>query len=232
MKIYHGTNERALHRILTEGIQPRPEDSKGVWEDQVSQAGFVYLTDSHALWFASASCPEKDDRPVIIELDFDAIDRKRLYPDEDYIGQESNLWHGGCHVDDPNWPLDIDKQKSRWRDSLRKLGCVAVKGGIEASAIKRYVVLSNNPDSWDDWYPRKLTTSIRWHKTYKRAQKDWLGFMFNEATFYRTIGKDKFLNGDPSCRWMNEQYWSLVELVEEVQSLDRAKDMYSQLVAA
>ena len=140
--LYHGTPRAALRSILRTGIMPRPPEGTGSWPNEMSQVGFLYLTETHALYYALS--PERKYRGdyALLEVSLDDIPEARLFADEDYLQQET--WPRGAHCNDPSWSLDIVWQQHRWLDSLNKLGNVAVVGSIPLAAITRYAILSKD----------------------------------------------------------------------------------------
>jgi len=219
MKLYHGTTEHALASILQNGIVPRPERHPGNWKDETSQPGFVYLTLSHALWYAAVPCKRRN-RPVILEMDIDQIEVDRIHPDEDYLKQEASEWYGGSHVGDPDWSVDVRQQQGLWRASLDKIGNVAVLGAIPVSAIRRYALLSNRRALWQDWYPGKLARNMRYYPDHKALLEETLEFIFDSARSVQGVGKrelrEMYLLIDEDYDFLS---WDLSKLVREVKEL-------------
>ena len=90
-RLYHGTTTHALSRILEEGICPRDKSKSGNYPDMPSASGFIYLTQTHALAYATQTAVKMGGDPVILEVKVEALDLSRIYPDEDYLIQAPHL---------------------------------------------------------------------------------------------------------------------------------------------
>ena len=92
-KLYHGTSESAVKRILKEGLLPRSVSGVGGnWDHTVPSASDrTYLTKGYAPYFA-AMAAEEGERWAIIEIDYTRLamaqyDSTYFLPDEDYVEQ-------------------------------------------------------------------------------------------------------------------------------------------------
>lgn len=94
MKLYHGTSQVSLEKILETGIGPRGK-SKGNWEHTVkSHKDAVYMTTAYPLYFATVA--SGDSRlAAVIEIDTDYLDKTHMAPDEDFLGQVAVRKQGG-----------------------------------------------------------------------------------------------------------------------------------------
>jgi len=135
MKIYHGTAMKFTKEILAEGIQPRSVSKmESNWEDYPSHSGMVYLSTAYPFYFALTHSA-KSRKVVTFEVDLDKLDKRKLYPDEDFISQS-------CR-DVPNheyYRNNLSKYQQFWSDSLAGIGNVAYKGTIKREWITRYCV--------------------------------------------------------------------------------------------
>lgn len=103
MKLYHGTSESSLKRILREGLLPRSMSNvPSNWEHTVDASpDRVYLSLGYAPYFAMSAC-EEGERWAILEIDKDRMVNDAFsnmsaedslsgkgfdyfYPDEDYV---------------------------------------------------------------------------------------------------------------------------------------------------
>ena len=103
MKLYHGTSESSLKRILREGLLPRSMSNvQSNWEHTVEASpDRVYLSMGYAPYFAMSACDEGE-RWAILEIDKDRMVNDafatmsageslsgsgfdHFYPDEDYV---------------------------------------------------------------------------------------------------------------------------------------------------
>src|SRR5262245_7314903 len=109
MKLYHGTAERHLHKILKDGIRPRGAQ-RGNWKHSVeSNPRCVYLTTAYPLHFAGAAVDPnaENDRLTVIEVDTSKLFIGDLLPDEDFLEQATRK----------SGPAPIDKDmkyRTRW----------------------------------------------------------------------------------------------------------------------
>lgn len=173
MKLYHGTNERALDRILTDGaIKPRAMPQVPQTQpENFSSDQHVYLTDTYGHFYALRNADEDTGRAVVIEIDIDDDDLA-LRADEDAIWQ-CHLTHG------IPLPLDVASTASTKQalsklntyldayadleqgvfgrqftaeDSLTCLGTCSVRGFILTNRITRIAFIDQHkarPYSWD-----------------------------------------------------------------------------------
>lgn len=148
MKVYHGTSEKVARLALTKGLLPRSLTNHiGNWKHTVqSSEDKVYLTDIYAPYFANCAT-EDGEKWGIVEINLDLLDRRNLYPDEDFLAQYFRL---------PELPKDIMKRtnwfkeriedyKKYWVQSLTSLGTVAHAGSVPARAITRISIF--DPES-------------------------------------------------------------------------------------
>ena len=169
MKLYHGTSERHLKRILKEGILPRvSSQNEGNWNHTVESAtDRVYLTKGYAPYFANCAA-EENERWVIIEVDKDKLvgmesaflgitqdsihNRvwERFFPDEDYI---ENMLRGNTY----------EKVKSANRVLAEELLERGYPFGAESSLV-RPAWIRDHIDIFAGWAEQSLDTlgNISW----------------------------------------------------------------------
>jgi hypothetical protein len=140
-RLYHGTSERYLASILSNGILPRGQ-RKGNWPDVPSRPNAVYLTTAYPFYFGlSATQEDGPDKAVVIEIDINRLDPKRLEPDEDFIDDCICARTGqSLAVVIPQVRRSFRQFRQFWRESLAGMGCCAYRNRIPASAITRYCV--------------------------------------------------------------------------------------------
>ena len=93
MRLYHGTAERFLRPILSEGIKPRGR-KKGNWKHTVeSNPHAVYLTNAYPLHFAANVANEKE-KLAVIEVDTSRLHLLDIVPDEDFMEQATRNGNG------------------------------------------------------------------------------------------------------------------------------------------
>jgi hypothetical protein len=147
MKLYHGTAERRLPTILSQGLQPRGR-RRGNWQHSIlSSPDAVYLTQAYALYYAWQATDTKDkaDRLAVLEIDTDKLDPDLFAPDEDWLEQVSRKQNGPgvAPIDKPmryrtKWYRQrLMNYAPHWQDSLAGLGNATYHGTIPASAITR-----------------------------------------------------------------------------------------------
>ncbi|MFW6024986.1 MAG: hypothetical protein ACOCRX_01460 [Candidatus Woesearchaeota archaeon] len=140
MNIYHGTNAKFLSSVLTQGIIPR-EKTNGNWDNAISKEGHTYLTITFPFVFSFNTIKNNNEKQIIIEIDFDRLNKSKLFPDEDFI------WHI-LHLNDDEEEADIEKAKelveynqNLWKESLYNIGNVSYKGTILPNLIKRIAII-------------------------------------------------------------------------------------------
>ena len=136
MKLYHGTTEVSLEKLLVNGISPRGDKSTN-WKDYPSRVDMVYLTQSYALYFAIQATQNTDkERILIIEVDSNKLNQTKFFPDEDFLAQEINDLSKHDEFRD-----NLVQYKNRWKDSLSKIGNVAYKGIVHPYSFSRYCLI-------------------------------------------------------------------------------------------
>lgn len=135
MKLYHGTSEKHLEKILTKGLVPRGR-RKGNWTQFPSRHDMVYLTAAYAPFFALQAGGKQG---VIIEVD---CDLDTLYPDEDFIAQViAKQTERDFHEIHDEVRKNLEQYKHHAVDSIQRLGNCCHKGAISTHNISRYVVI-------------------------------------------------------------------------------------------
>jgi hypothetical protein len=149
VKLYHGTSESVVRKVLKEGLKPRRMSrNKGNWKDTVpSNPSLVYLTVAYAPYFAM--CASGDEKWGILEIDTDLLDESSLLPDEDFLEQGTRRQKLPAE-----WGLNgADMQKrtrffrdnlhsfqALWTKSIEGLGNAAHHGQIPLEAITRATI--------------------------------------------------------------------------------------------
>jgi len=115
MILFHGTSEKNARMIEQEGFKTGHQHN---WKIK-SKAGFVYFSTAYAPFYAMA-CKNKDDyNMALIKVE---IAEEDLYPEEDFI---FHALHHPKFTEDDLRGIDLKKNKSIWKDSLKYLGNVA-----------------------------------------------------------------------------------------------------------
>tara|TARA_R110000787_G_C13242067_1_gene428407 strand:+ start:94 stop:720 length:627 start_codon:yes stop_codon:yes gene_type:complete len=158
MKLYHGTSNHNLNKILKAGFIT-PRNNKGNWRETVmSNDKMVYLTNSYACYFAfntakglASDDPNwkaedfDDSKAVVLELD---VSIKNLYPDEDYLEQSTRDADKHDDLDmivrTKEFRGQYKNYKDKWKDSLNGLGTVCHEGAIPITKITRIAVLKES----------------------------------------------------------------------------------------
>ena len=180
--VYHGTSESAARRALKKGILPRDMSGKrGNWKHTVdSNPSMVYLTTAYAPYFASATTNLDRERPAIVEVNLDALDQVKLYPDEDFIEQALRGKKLGASADIHKRNLyvikHIEEYRENWKLSLEKLGTICHKGIVPSGSITKVVVFDpkKNVDIFRDTLNPTITlANYRFCGEKYRAMTRW-----------------------------------------------------------
>jgi len=160
MRLFHGTSERHIEKILKDGLAPRSVNGNTNWAHSInSDERNVYLTTTYAGYFAVQAIGEyEEERLAIIEVDTPQLFKTRLYPDEDFIGQAVHML--GNKLSESNalfkfkgkTLLEITQEvvdnasmwKGYWKDSLKYMGTVAHRGTIPKTQIKKIALSQLN----------------------------------------------------------------------------------------
>jgi len=145
MKLYHGTGERFLNSILTDGLKPRA-GRRGNWQHTVnSNRDAVYLTDAYAPYFCFTAAKGEKEGGIIVEIDTDKLGHTKVFlvPDEDVLAQVAH------RQDNPSGKslIDLTKQErkalrhyigsDKWQLSLQAMGTCAFLNRVPVEAITR-----------------------------------------------------------------------------------------------
>ena len=140
MKIYHGANFDKLDVILSCGLNPRGK-KKSVWSNAPSHPNMVYLSTAYPFYFSMAAQSKKNFRKgLVFEIDMDMLDKKLLYPDEDF------LWYA-LKMKNPTLKLeqirkDLWRYQQNWQLCLDNFGNIAYMGRINPECFTRYCVVN------------------------------------------------------------------------------------------
>lgn len=141
MKLYHGTTSKYLPTILRDGLLPRnTTGQRSNWKEHPSADDRVYLTDAYAIFFAYSAADE-DERGLIVEVEVDEGE-DFLVPDEDVLAQAEFSHESFAFLHDMSmkertiwWKVHAPNYPELWKDSLQRMGTVAVMGGAGPEQI-------------------------------------------------------------------------------------------------
>ena len=136
--LYHGTHLSNLESVLIRGLHPRGE-APSRWPQQPSRQDCVCLTANQG--FAYGRVNNEDDKVAVFEVELSSLNKRLLYPDEDFIADY--LAHqpgsGGTYHDLlPVVLKNISSYKKFWKESIDGMGSIAHRGPIPVQAITRY----------------------------------------------------------------------------------------------
>ena len=136
--LYHGTHLSNLESVLAGGLHPRGE-APSSWPEQPSRPDCVYLTANQG--FAYGRVNNEDDKVAVFEVELASLNKRLLYPDEDFVADY--LAHqpgsGGTYHDLLPVVIEhISSYKKFWKESIEGMGSVAHRGPIPVQAISRY----------------------------------------------------------------------------------------------
>src|SRR5947209_4319210 len=121
MNLYHGTTAFAALKILEEGLRPRSETGHiSNWYDwkAASNPKMVYLSTSDPVFYAMYASPVG--RLGLVEIDFDALDKNGLLPDEDFL--IGRFKEPQTPANQRYYSRNVVKYRGLWRESLRESG--------------------------------------------------------------------------------------------------------------
>jgi len=157
VKLYHGTDDTKLNSILKHGLLPRSR-KKGNWKDAPSRSDCVYLTNAYAPYFINTSTAKKDGMGLILEVDTNKLNERKLLPDEDAIeqtGRRNDGVEGDCFKRARYFRDRLHNyDDGQWEQSLDVLGTCAYKGKIPNYAITRIALI---PYLYFLWWDASIT---------------------------------------------------------------------------
>jgi len=178
MKLYHGTRLGLLPEILKRGIVPRgKENSSSNWEEE-SIPGHIYLTEAYAPYYALCAANKNNDKVLVLEVETEKFIDRSFYPDEDYIFQLNKIRKKALTLSEIR--NNIEHYRSLTWDSLSKLGNVAYKGCIPATAITRYVIFNQDERPYITSKVDPTITVINYHLLGK-FYRDFTKWMFEDV---------------------------------------------------
>ena len=136
--LYHGTHLSNLESVLACGLHPRGE-APSSWPEQPSRPDCVYLTTNQG--FAYGRVNNEDGKVAVFEVELASLNKRLLYPDEDFVADYRALQpgSGGTYHDFlPVVITNISSYKKFWKESIEGMGSVAHRGPIPVQAITRY----------------------------------------------------------------------------------------------
>jgi hypothetical protein len=135
MKLYHGTSERFLARILANGIKPR-KNCEGNWPNCPSHPSMVYLTTAYPLYFALNATLDGE-KALILEIESTLLHENKLFPDEDFIVEATHQSHEAIRKHLKNF-------QNYWQKSIEHLGQCCYQGTIPVEALTRYCLFDSS----------------------------------------------------------------------------------------
>ena len=136
--LYHGTRINNLESVLASGLRPRGEAPSN-WKKQPSRPDCVYLSTNQG--FAHGKSHDENGRVAVFEVELASLNKRLLYPDEDYVADYLAHQPGSretYHDLLPQVLSCIGSYKKYWRLSISEMGSVAHRGPIPVQAITRY----------------------------------------------------------------------------------------------
>ena len=137
MKLYHGCSAKDLRSIMTNGLCPRLEKQSN-WKKNPSRPDMVYLTVAYPFYFALCH----DGLAGVVEIDVRGLDRKRFFPDEDFL-TNAHAMHDGQELDafrKEDIRVMLHTYGEYWKDSVRYQGNCCYQGTISPYRITRYCI--------------------------------------------------------------------------------------------
>jgi hypothetical protein len=183
--LYHGTHLSNLESVLACGLHPRGE-APSSWPEQPSRPDCVYLTANQG--FAYGRVNNEDDKVAVFEVELASLNKRLLYPDEDFVADY--LAHqpgsGGTYHDLlPVVLAHISSYKKFWKESIEGMGSVAHRGPIPVQAITRYCTLDfrqrqNNYISGS----RPVSSVAQYNASIKQLSQNTLWFFGDVSELY------------------------------------------------
>lgn len=147
MRLYHGTSDAFLGRILCEGLLPR-RGGYGNWDHTIpSNERAVYLTSMYSIHYAKQAASIMGGNLLLLEIEVDMLDARRLCPDEDFLAQLEaacgDAPRGSTLNERTEWYRDsAELYRDAWMRSVKELGTCSYYGEIPPATITRYAVMS------------------------------------------------------------------------------------------
>lgn len=191
MKLYHGTSEHYLDKILAEGLKPRPFDSPGNWSRTKSHPNAVYLTASYALYYGVNALRDDDnlERALILEIDTERLNDAFMLPDDDFIAYalsvQDNPFKGKNMIDIMN-AIDIFDYQHEWKKSVEALGTAGYVGVIPPKAISKYALVPVTIPLLAMW-SLNPTISVLNYKIVGHQYRDLMAWIFDGTTIPGSI---------------------------------------------
>ena len=190
-RLYHGTSESRVQKILAEGIKPRGKE-KGNWLHTIeSNPCAVYLTDAYPIYFAYSAAAD-DERGALIEIDVNLLDVSLLHPDEDVLeqaGRKFDHLRGKDMKERTRWYRRHARENPNWDRSLEIMGTCSYYGVIPPEAITRIVLID-----WKQFDVGFLLSmvdcsiSIQNYKFCKDKYRNYTRWAFGHAVTPEDIG--------------------------------------------
>ena len=164
--LYCGTSERIAKLAPRVGLNPSQKP--------------VYLTDVYPGVFAFFASTNDNDRFGILEIDLSVLDPTNFLPCEWYLEQTSRQkarTGREQHRRLETYRKNLIQHKSRWRDSLQRVGVCLYDGFVSKKAIRRITVYdpSSNPTITDAIVNAQVSLSdYKHHFRRNRAVTRWL----------------------------------------------------------
>jgi len=159
MKLYHGTSDKYLPKILKQGLKPRGRRN-GNWKHTIlSNPRAVYMTVAYPLYYSlSAVNNLKTEKGMILEIDSDKLNPFKFAPDEDFLEQATRGQEHWAEIRDMfagedqmnlmtayfRDSLETDwTDGETWRKSIKGMGNCCYFDTVPVEAITRIAILPN-----------------------------------------------------------------------------------------
>jgi hypothetical protein len=219
MKLYHGTTEEVVRKVMKEGLRPRIATGKSNWDHTAaSHPSMVYLTSVYAPYYGMCAIrdtkllptvgvirpPKTGTRFGIVEIDTDLLEDRWFRPDEDFIEQVARtdsrlqkLIRGKTLNERTAWVRNnIDVFSHAWKLSVNNMGTCAYKGTILPSAITKVVTvgLSRPEMEHEAMEPLICIDNFRFcHPKYEMITKWFMGEKVSVEDYFKVCHINPFL---------------------------------------
>jgi hypothetical protein len=183
MKLYHGTSERYVERIMRRGLEPRGRHIGNWKHTMLSRPDAVYMSNAYALYFACHTASRtKKEKAAVIEIDTTGLNPFCLHPDEDFLEQATRK-KGDAPLDAAMKPRTewyrerLEDYQEHWELSVEHLGNCCHIGVIPTHALTRVAVIDRDkqwPLCWQAMDPVISLLNFRFCKAKYRGMHKWL----------------------------------------------------------
>jgi hypothetical protein len=178
MKIYHGTHFNKLDLILKEGIKSRGTRGKTNWKNAPSHPNLVYLSTAYPFYFSQTTLTKNMNKGLVFEIDMDRLDKKLLFPDEDFI------WYV-LKKKDPDLKLEFVRKnlfayRDNWTLSLEHMGNCAYLGKVDLDSITRYCIIDFDIQKEIGWSVLDPSITVMNYQFKGQYYKDLVSWIFGD----------------------------------------------------